>query len=238
MRPAPGSLLRALGCLALCTLASCRPDFEPRVSSLVLAVDGSGGATRDGNTVRLTTAARVEPGAKIRAQEDARVDLMLLPGILVELSGAGEFEIKQLRLARNGNETIHPMATRQAHIRLPRGLLVAAIGQTQTRSRLFVETAAGTFVAGSGRAFLIEVTGQKTRVMSVRGRVAFEPVGGGVSTKIEAGFFAEWPRNAAPQPAADAGPEAQADVSRIMTVKRRLLRLEKEERTAFLPWRR
>ena len=238
MMAASQALLRALGCVALCAFTSCRPAFEQRLAGLVLAVDGSGEATRAGTTGRLTTGARVEPGTKIRAQGEARVDLLLLPGILVELSGAGEIEIRQLHLARNGDETIHPMRAREASVRLPRGLLLATIGQTQTRSHLSVETAAGRLVAGSGRTFLIEVTGQKTRVMSVRGRVAFKPAGGGASTKVDAGFFAEWPGDAAPRSAADAGPEAQADVSRIITVKRRLLRLEKEERSAFLPWQR
>jgi hypothetical protein len=95
----------------------------------------------------------------------------------------------------------------------------------------------GSLSAGDLRTFRIEVNGNQTRVMSVRGKTNFEPAGGGAPTKIEAGYFAEWPQTGAPRAAAESGPEAQASVTRILTVEKRLLLFEDAARFEFTPWR-
>ena len=113
-----------------------------------------------GKKVPLTSASFLRPGEIVTTTENSRVDLMLLPGVLVELAGAGEVEITQLRLVRDGDETIHPMVARDAKIRLHRGTLIASVGLAQTDSHLFVETPDGTLIAGPDRVALKQAIDQ------------------------------------------------------------------------------
>ncbi|MEO8045127.1 MAG: hypothetical protein ABI674_09490, partial [Spartobacteria bacterium] len=166
------------------------------------------------------------------------LDLMLLPGILVELEGETEIEITRLRFARDGDENIRPMRAREASIRLLRGILSAAVGQSQTRSRLFIETPAGSFTAFDLRTFKFDISRVRIQAVSVRGRVNFKPPGGGAPVKFDAGQFIDWPtRGLAPQIVAESGPELQAEVPQILRAEKRLFGLQKQFGTGFVPWR-
>ena len=92
--------------------------------------------TSDGKTVRLTTSSRIHPGETVAVSAGGRLELLLLPGVLVELTGNTEIEIKQLRLARDGDETIGPMTAREAKVRLVRGTLIGSVGHAQMRSKI------------------------------------------------------------------------------------------------------
>jgi hypothetical protein len=224
---------------ALLVLASCRPLFQREVSGAVLSLEGSAQGTLDGKTVRLTTNDWIHPGEKIATAAGSRVDLMILPGILVELAGETEIEIIRLRFARDGDETIRPMTAREASLRLIRGTLIASVGQSQTRSRIFIQTRAGDLTAFDLRTFKIEVDGDRARVMSVRGKMTFAPAPGGAPVKINAGYFAEWPAMAAaPRAAAESDATVQAEVPRLLRVEKRLFRLQKEYGSGFIPRRR
>ncbi len=206
---------------------------------MILSLAGEALGTSDGKTVRLTTSSRIHPGETVAVSAGGRLDLLLLPGVLVELTGNTEIEIKQLRLARDGDETIGPMTAREAKVRLVRGTLIGSVGQAQMRSKILVETSAGALTAFDLRTFRVEVDGSQIKVMSVRGQVTFVPASGGAPTKIGAGYFAEWPSQVAgPQAAAESGREAQTAVTSILTVEKRLLRLEKAARFEFVPWRK
>lgn len=229
-------LLSAVLCLSGLT-TSCRP-FNRQLSSGVLAVEGKAYLIKDERKSRLTSHSWIRPGERISAAAESRIDLMLLPGILVELKGDTEVELKGLRLEKDGDETIHPMRKRAATIRLGRGAIYVTIEQTQARSRLRIATAAGTLVAGSGRVFKIEVQENKTSVMSVRGKTTFEPAETGNRIEIAPGYFAEWPGTVAgPQPAAQAGVKARAEIRRILAAEKHLRRLGEEQSSAVSPWR-
>lgn len=219
--------------LGLIALTACRPFFQRQVSGRVLALEGAGHGMINGTRIALTSAAFVHPGETVTSSKGARLDLMLLPGVLVELAGEAEIEILQLRLVRDGDETIHPMIARDARVRLRRGTLIASVGQAQTDSYLFVETPTGTLVAGPERIFKVVVSGNKAEVLSVRGEVGIQPAG----AEIPAGTFAELPLTAAgPRAAAGAGAEVQAEVPSVLNVQKRLLRLEREHGSDFMPW--
>jgi hypothetical protein len=224
---------------ALLVLVSCRPLFQREVAGAVLSLEGSAQGTFERQTFRLTTNDWIHPGEKIATAPDSRIDLMILPGILVELTGETEIEIIRLRFARDGDETIRPMTAREASLRLIRGTLVGCAGQSQTRSRIFIQTTAGDLTAFDLRTFQIEVDGDRARVMSVRGKTTFKPAGGGAPMRISAGYFADWPPTAArPLAAAQSDATVQADVPRILRVEKRLFRLQKEFGAGFIPWRR
>ena len=118
------SLVRvARSTLWLCilpVLVSCRPLLRREVSGAVLALEGSAQGMAAGKTIRLTTNEWIQPGEKITTTADTRLDLMLLPGILVELAADTEIEIIRLRLVRDGDETIRPMTAREASLELIR----------------------------------------------------------------------------------------------------------------------
>ena len=224
---------------ALLALTSCRPFFQREVSSSVLAIDGPAEKTFAGKKARLAPNEWVLPGTRIATGPEGRLDLMLLPGILVELAGETEIEIIRLRFARDGDETIRPMRAREASLRLARGTLFVAVGQSQMRSRIFIETPAGDLTAFDLRTFKMEVNGDHARAMSVRGKINFKPAGGGAPVNMSAGYFAEFPSSdPAPRAAAQSGSAAQAEVRHILRVEKRLFRLQKDFGFGFTPWQR
>ena len=229
---------RALCVFALLSLPACRPWFQREVSSAVLAVEGPAFEIFAGKRIALKPNEWLLPGTRIATREGGRLDLMLLPGILVELEGDTEIEITHLRFARDGDENIRPMRAREASIRLLRGTLFAAVGQSQTRSRLFIETPVGNFTAFDLRTFKIDISRVRIEAVSVRGRVNFKPAGGGAPVKFDAGQFIDWPtRELAPQIVAESGPEVQAQVPQILRAEKRLIGLQKQFGTGFVPWR-
>lgn len=105
------------GGVALCLLAGCRAP-ERSVAGAVMSVEGASETMRNGQKVSLTTSSRIRPGEKITLPEGGRLDLMLLPGVLVQIIGPAKLEMLRLRLARDGDENIHPMVAREASVRL------------------------------------------------------------------------------------------------------------------------
>ena len=236
------SLVRvARSTLWLCilpVLVSCRPLLRREVSGAVLALEGSAQGMAAGKTIRLTTNEWIQPGEKITTTADTRLDLMLLPGILVELAADTEIEIIRLRLVRDGDETIRPMNAREASLELIRGTLVASVGQAQTRSRIFVQTAAGNLSASNLRTFKVQIDENRARVIAVRGRTTFKPAEAGAPITIEAGYFAEWPPRgiAPPRPAVRSDSIIQAEIGRILRAEGRLFRLQKNYRASSDSW--
>jgi hypothetical protein len=229
----------ALWVCGLLVLVSCRPLFQREVSGAVLALEGSAKGTVGGKTVGLTTNDWIHPGEKIATNSESRLDLMLLPGILVELTGETEIEITRLRFARDGDETIRPVTAREASLRLIRGTLVASVGQAQTRSRIFVQTAAGNLTAFNLCTFKIEAGENQARFIAVRGKTTFKPAESSAPVRIDAGYFAEWPvRPTGPRAAIQSDPTVQAEVGQILRVENKLFRLQKQRGAGLAPWRR
>ena len=222
--------------LGFLALGSCRPLFQRELAGPILALAGDAHGTRAGNSVALTKSSWVHPGERIATAAGARLDLMLVPGVLVEMAGETEIEIEQLRLARDGNESINPMTSREAKIRLRRGTLIGAVGQSQKRSKMIVQTNAGTLTAFGLRTFRIEADETRTRIMSVRGKAIFEPADGGALVRVEAGYFAEWPATPAKPQAALSDPGAQAEVTEILRTEKRLFHLQEQFGFSFVPW--
>ncbi len=237
-RPAPAfAATLAFGLSALLGCSSCHPFFDRQLSAAVLALDGKADQTLAGEKLRLTKSSWVHPGAKISTAPDSRLDLLVLPGVLVSLAGNTEIEIEHLRLQRNGDETIRPMVAREATLHLLRGTLTGAVGQAQARSKLVIHTAAGTLTAFDLRTFKVAVDENRIRIMSARSKTIFVPVGGFEPVKIGAGYFAAWPASpAVPQPALS-DPQAQAELAEILATERRLFREQEEHGLVFVPWR-
>jgi hypothetical protein len=225
--PTLGTCLMAA--LGLSTLGSCRPFFNRQLSTTVLATSGASRATIDQRDISLTKGALVPLGAKLATPPEASIDLMLLPGILVELAGDTEVDITKLRLERDGDESIHPMIAREAGLKLLHGKLIVVVEQAQTRSRLRVETQAGNLSFGSGRIASIETNPQITRLISVCGKIAFLPRGETVFSRIKPGFVQSWPGHG-PIALSEAGPEVQQETSSVLAIEKQMRTEEKEMR--------
>ncbi len=227
-----------IACLALSLgLASCRPLFRREVAGRILALEGNATGKRGAQEIALTSKGLIYPGETISAHADARLDLMLVPGILVELIGDTEIEITELHLARDGDETIRPMTVRGAIMRVTHGTVVASVGEAQTDPRLIVATPQGTLTADAARTFRVDVAEGKTRILSVRRQVVIRAAGAPAELKIPAGYFATLPA-ATPnlRSAAEEDAEAQALLHATFEVEKRLLRLEDQHRDDFRPW--
>jgi hypothetical protein len=161
---------------------------------------------------------------------------MLLPGILVELTEETQIEVVELHLSKDGDETIDPLKSREAKLRLSRGTLLVSVGRAQAHAQVFVETNAGVFSAGSGRAFRVVVSGDRMRIMCVRGIVNFAAAPDRPPINIGAGYFAEWPGALTPRAAAEAGPKPQAEVTEILRQEKRLRLLQQENESRFTAW--
>lgn len=219
------------------SLASCAPIYHRKISARVLVVSGKVEGSFNGHNFGLTKSSWLEEGTTIACYDNGHADLMLLPGILIELEPNSELTLQRLRLSRDGDETIHPMVARAATIRFQRGTLFASVGQAQTRSRLLIETPAGQVSADPQRAFKLIAHDTELWLLSARGNVNFTGRDGEEKVIVSAGQFADLPADKSAQRAAGAGREIQAQVPEILAVQRRLLELAKAAAPPFLPWK-
>ncbi len=227
----------AICLLALLALASCGPQVKRTISSRVLAIDGEARCSVGGQTALLAGDSFLPPGAKINSGKNARVDLMVLPGVLIELAGDTEIEIVRLRLERDGNESIHPMIAREAEIRLLRGSITASVGQAETDSQFLVHTSFGTIDTGPAMSCRVRLQLESARVLCVRGEVVVSPAGTKARTAIPSGQFADLSAaGAAPRLIAAAEAATQAEVPAVLATDQRLRRLFEEKGAGFIPW--
>lgn len=111
---------------------------------------------------------------------------MLLPGILVEWRNRNQPPALRSRRRRDnpsdaGPRSLYPPAARDA------------LGQSQMRSRIFIQSLAGDRTASDLRTLEIEVAEDLAPVLSVRGKAHFQPATGGALVRLDPGYFAEWP---------------------------------------------
>ncbi|MGI8955333.1 MAG: hypothetical protein ACR2II_00245 [Chthoniobacterales bacterium] len=138
---------------------------------------------------------------------------------------------------RSKTKSLHPMQARHASIRLLRGTLFVVVGQSQMRSRIFIQTPAADLTAFDLRTFKMAVKGIRTRAMSVRGKINFKRAGG-APMNLSAGYFSEWPSSETePRAASQADAVTQAEVPQILRVEKRLVRLQKDFGFGFAPWK-
>lgn len=190
-----------------------------------------------GKIGRLSGNSFLPPGAKISSGPNARVDLMVLPGVLMELAADTEIEILRLRLERDGDESIHPMIAREAEVRLLRGSITASVGQAATDSQLLVHTSFGIVDTGQQMICRVGVGVDSERILCLRGQLIVSPTGAKAEMAIPKGHFADLPAaGAKPRLIADAGAEVQAEARAVLEVEKRLHRLLMENGANFEPW--
>lgn len=223
----------------LFAFTSCERILHREISAQVLALEGAARGTLLGKELPLREHDFVHPGEVIHCTGNGRVAMALVPGILVELSGETEIEIVQLRLARDGDESIRPMTLRAATIRLRRGTLVVSLDEAQTDPQLRIETPVGAVLAGPADTFDVVVADDRAEVLAVRGEPSFRSAKDTKEVPVPAGYIATFPGapQAPPQPAAAAGAIVQARVVRLLQDEKRLRHLESTRMADFVPWK-
>src|SRR5437764_9274976 len=69
----------------------------------------------------ITARSTIPHGDIVRTSDGAAVNLALVPGAFIQLSGNSEIKIEELSLTKDGNETAGGMRDRRTRMRLSRG---------------------------------------------------------------------------------------------------------------------
>jgi hypothetical protein len=159
----------------------------------------------------------------VRAADGGSINLGLIPGAFVQLSGNSEIKVEDLRLTKDGNDTSERMLDRRAWIRLNRGRIVCSFSQSdKTASEFGITTGQITLKPDSDCLFSVWTDGKTSRATCGRGEVsasadAQPPV------KIAAGYFSQWPTASKEPIAASADARAQMDITTALHVEPELM---------------
>ena len=212
--------------LCFCLLANgCSKGITRATAATVFFVRGKvvfGNAERN-DLQPVTSKSKIHAGDIVRTSDGTSINLALIPGAFVQLSGNSEIKIEDLRLTKDGNETTGGMLDRRAWIRLNRGRIVSLFSQSDKNASEFrVTTGQVTLRPDSDCLFSVWTDGTTTRATCGRGEVsasaeAQPPV------KIAAGYFSQWPTASKEPIAATADARAQMDIKTALDVEPELL---------------
>jgi hypothetical protein len=210
------SLVLAVSIVLFSVLTSgCSKDISRATTATVLSVKGRVVFGRADRNVfePVTLKSRIHDGDTVRSADGASLDLILIPGALVRLSGDSEINIEQLSLTKDGNETGPDMRDRSARMLLGRGKIFVLFSPSETSaSQVVIKAGQLTISPDSDCLFCVGTDGTTTRVTCSRGNInasieAHSPV------TIAAGYFQQWPTaRTQPGPATDDA-TAQIDIT-------------------------
>ena len=171
----------------------------------------------------VTPKSKIHAGDTVRTSDGASINLALIPGAFVQLSGNSEIKIEDLRLTKDGNDTAERMLDRRASIRLNRGRIVSLFSQSdKTASEFGVATGQITLRPDSDCLFSVWTDGTTSRATCLRGEVSAS-ADAQPPLKIAAGYFSQWPTAAKEPIAASADAGAQLDIKTALEVEPELL---------------
>lgn len=171
----------------------------------------------------VTLKSKIHDGDTVRTLEGAAINLALVPGAFVQLSGDSEIKIQELRLTKDGNETAGGMLDRRARLRLVRGKVSILFSRPdRSASYLAVTTSQSTITPDSDCLFSVWTDGTITRATCGRGEVIASG-DGQPAVKIAAGYFHQWPTASKEPIAATADAGAQMDIITSLEAEKELL---------------
>jgi len=212
--------------LALCLAANgCSKGITRATAATVFFVKGDVvfGSTERNQFQQVTPKSKIRGGDTVRTSEGAAINLALVPGTFVQLSGNSEIKIDELKLTKDGNETAGGMVDRSARIRLNRGRISVLFSRSNTSgSHLSVATSQATLTPDSDCLFSVWTDGATTRATCGRGDVSTS-ADGQAPVKIAAGYFHQWPAASKESIAATAEGGAQMDILASLEAEKELL---------------
>lgn len=212
--------------LCLCLLGNgCSKGITRSTAATVFFVKGNvvfGNAER--NDFRpVTPRSKIQAGDTVRTPDGASVELALMPGAFVQVSGDSEIKIEDLRLTKDGNETAGGVLDRRAAIRINRGRIVSLFSHSdRSPSEFSVTTGQVSLRPDSDCLFSVWTDGTTSRVACGRGELS-APADDRPPMKIVAGYFSQWPAAAKEPIAAITDARAQMDVKTALDVELELL---------------
>jgi hypothetical protein len=222
MRFASFGIVLALGFLFA---TGCSKGITRATAATVFFVKGDvvfGNAERN-QFQPVTPKSKIRGGDTVRTSDGAAINLALVPGAFVQLSGNSEIKIDELKVTKDGNETAGGMADRTARIRLNRGRLSTLFSRSDTGgSHLSVATSQATLTPDSDCLFSVWADGTTTRATCGRGDVNAS-ADGQTPVEIAAGYFRQWPTAAKEPIAATAESSAQLDILASLEAEKELL---------------
>ena len=166
---------------------------------------------------------RIRAGDIVRTSGGALINLALIPGAFVQLSGNSEIKIENLTLTKDGNDTAERMLDRRAWIRLNRGRIVCSFRQSKkTASEFGITTGQITLRPDSDCLFSVWTDGTTSRTTCGRGEVSAS-ADAQPPLKIAAGYFSQWPTASKEPIAASADARAQMDITTALGVEPELM---------------
>ena len=216
------------GVLALCFCLlgnGCSKGITRSTVAIVFFVKGNvvfGNAERN-DFQPVTPKSKIHAGDTVRTADGDSINLALIPGAFVQLSGNSEIKIEDLRLTKDGNDTAERMRDRRAWIRLNRGRIICSFSQSdKTASQFGVTTGQMMLRPDSDCLFSVWTDGKASRATCGRGEVnasadAQPPL------KIAAGYFFQWPTASKEPIAASADARAQMDIKTALDIEPELM---------------
>ena len=203
--------------IVLCSVLAngCSKDISRATAATVLSVKGRivfGNA--DQNAFEpVTLKSRIHDGDTVRSANGASLDLALIPGTLVRLSGDSEIKIEQLGITKDGNETGLDMRDRNAHILLNRGKIFVLFSPSDTSvSQVVIKVGQLMIKPDSDCLFCVGTDGTTMRVTCSQGNINASPEAHPPVT-IAAGYFQQWPIARTQPGLATDDAEAQGDIT-------------------------
>jgi hypothetical protein len=212
--------------LCFCLLGNgCSKGITRATAATVFFVRGNvvfGNAERN-DFQPVTPKSKIHAGDVVRTSDGASINLALIPGAFVQLSGNSEIKIEDLRITKDGNETAEGVLDRRALIRLHRGRIVSLFSHSdRSASEFSVTTGQVLLRPDSDCLFSVWTDGTTSRATCGRGEVnasadAQPPL------KIAAGYFSQWPTASKKPIAATTNASAQMDIKTALDVEPELL---------------
>jgi hypothetical protein len=212
--------------LSVCLLGNgCSKGITRATAATVLSVKGDvvfGQAERN-QFQPVTPSSKIRGGDIVRASGGGAINLVLVPGAFVQVSGNSEIKIEELSLTKDGNETAGGMVDRSARVQLSRGRLSILFSRGDTSGSHFALATKQTIISpDSDCLFSVWTDGSITRATCARGELSgasdrHTPV------RISTGYFHQWPTAVKePLPASgEAG--AQMDIMVSLEAEKELL---------------
>jgi hypothetical protein len=165
----------------------------------------------------VTPKSKIDAGDVVRTSEDASINLGLIPGAFIQLSGNSEIKIEDLRLTKDGNDTAERVLDRRAWIRLNRGRIVTLFKQSdRTPSELGITTTQVTLRPNSDCLFSVWTDGTTSRATCLHGELSASDVH--PPLKIGPGYFSQWPTGSKEPIVASVDANAQMDIKTALAV--------------------
>ena len=172
---------------------------------------------------QITPKSKIHAGDTVRTADGASINLALIPGAFVRLSGNSEIKIEDLRLTKDGNDTAERLLDRRAWVQLNRGRIVCLFSQgDKTPSQFGVTTDQVTLRPDYDCLFSVWTDGTTSRATSARGEVSGS-ADAQPSLKIAGGYFSQWPTASKEPIVASANASAQMDIKTALDVEPELL---------------